>query len=80
MNENDDAGRTEVEGFKSAFGTKYCSIDNPAIIYGNTLKMSRNMKCDLFVMTENASYPNVSGTAYSSVNTPDVKVNPFLSE
>lgn len=80
MNTNSDEGRAQVNQFKASFGTKYCSIDNPAIIYGNTLKMSREMNCDLFVMTANASYPNVSGIEYSSVSTPDVKVNPFLSE
>lgn len=80
MNTNSDEGRAQVNQFKASFGTKCCSIDNPAIIYGNTLKMSREMNCDLFVMTANASYPNVSGIEYSSVSTPDVKVNPFLSE
>ena len=64
--------------FKASFAEKFCSIQNMAAIYGQTLKMSREMDSVLYTMTPNASYPTVSGVEYSSVNTPSNKSNPFF--
>ena len=64
--------------FKASFAETFCSIQNMAAIYGQTLKMSREMDSVLYTMTPNASYPTVSGVEYSSVNTPSNKSNPFF--
>lgn len=79
MNNTTQEGFEAIEQFKTDFGTKYCSIQNMAAIYGQTLKMSREMDSVLYTMTPNASYPTVSGVEYSSVNTPSNKSNPFFS-
>jgi hypothetical protein len=78
MSNSTDEGRAAVETYMNGLGTRYCSIHNMAAIYGQTLKMMRDMDGELYVMTGNATYPDVSGVTYSSINTPTDKPNPFL--
>ena len=73
--ENDWEAREE---FKSGLAEEFCTIQNMAAIYGQTLKMSREMDSVLYYMVPADSYPTVSGVEYSSVSTPSNKSNPFF--
>ena len=73
--ENDWQAREE---FKSGLAEEFCTIQNMAAIYGQTLKMSREMDSVLYYMVPADSYPTVSGVEYSSVSTPNNKSNPFF--